>query len=130
MLALLVGVVLAAVLLIQPPGGESSGPQTGTILTPTPEVTQETTPGPDSTLVLGGGTPGAGTTQTPDESETPAAPTGSGTYVVESGDTLSSICALVAPSMDADECVDQIVEANNLPDSSTISVGQELIVPQ
>jgi hypothetical protein len=128
MLALLIGVVLAAVLLIQPPGGESNAPQTGTILTPTPEVTQET-PGPDSTLVLGG-TPGAGTTPQPDGSATPAAPAGTGTYTVESGDTLSSICAQVAPALDPDECISQIVSANGLPDESTINVGQELIVPQ
>lgn len=29
-----------------------------------------------------------------------------------------------------EECIAQIVEANGLPDAATISVGQELIVPQ
>jgi LysM repeat protein len=130
MLALLIGVVLAAVLLIQPPGGESNAPQTGTILTPTPEVTQ--TPNADSTLVLGG-TPGTGSTpgiSGATGTATPAAPAGTGAYTVKSGDTLSSICAAVAPALDADDCVDQIVAANDLPDASTINVGQELIVPQ
>jgi LysM repeat protein len=129
LLALLIGTALAVWLLIQPPGGESNAPQSGTIITPTPEVAAETTPGADSTLVLGG-SPIAGATPAPGTSETPAAPTGTGTYTVASGDTLSSICAEVAPAMDPDECVQAIVDANGLPDDSTISVGQELTVPQ
>jgi LysM repeat protein len=126
LLTLLIGTILAVWLLIQPPGGESNAPQTGTIITPTPEASVEATPGLDATLVPGGSpiageTPAAGTTPT----------TGSdGTYTVEAGDTLSSICAQVAPSLDSDECVDQIVAANGLTDASTISVGQELVVPQ
>jgi len=128
LLALLIGTALAVWLLIQPPGGESNAPQTGTIITPTPAVTA-TTPGPDATLVLGGspvssGTPAPGTTATP------AATGGTGTYTVESGDTLLSICAELAPSLDPDDCVDTIVAENDLPDASTITVGQELVVPQ
>jgi hypothetical protein len=128
MLALLIGVVLAAWLLIQPPGGESNTPQTGTIITPTPEASAETTPGAESTLVLGG-SPVAGETPDADVTSTPA-PGGSGTYTVQSGDSLSGICAQVAPAMDPEECIAQIVELNGLPDDSTISVGQELTVPQ
>jgi hypothetical protein len=129
LLALLIGTILAVWLLIQPPGGESNAPQTGTIITPTPEASVETTPGAESTLVLGG-SPAAGETPAVDTSPTPTSSGGTGTYTVESGDTLFSICATVAPSMDADDCVDQIVAANDLPDASTISVGEELIVPQ
>lgn len=126
LLALLIGTILAVWLLIQPPGGESNAPQTGTIITPTPEAAVETTPGLEATLVPGG-SPVAG--ETPAAETTPA-PSSDGTYTVEAGDTLSSICAEVAPSLDADECVDQIVTANGLADASTISVGQELVVPQ
>jgi hypothetical protein len=129
LLALLIGVVLAAWLLVQPPGGESNAPQTGTILTPTPEVVLDTTPDPDATLALGT-TPTAGETPGAGVEPTPASSGGTGTYTVESGDTLFSICSEVAPAMDPDECVDQIVAANDLPDASTITVGQELIVPQ
>jgi LysM repeat protein len=129
LLALLIGTILAVWLLIQPPGGESNAPQTGTIITPTPEASVETTPGLDATLIPGGspvvvGTPDAGTTPGPTTSG------GTGTYTVEPGDTLSSICAAVAPALDADECVDEIVATNNLADASTINVGQELVVPQ
>lgn len=129
LLALLIGTILAVWLLIQPPGGESNAPQTGTVLTPTPEASEDITPGPDSTLELGG-SPLPGTTPGPDGEETPTSPGGSGTYTVQSGDTLFSICSEVAPSMDPDECVSQIVADNDLPDESTINVGQELIVPQ
>ena len=129
LLALLIGTILAVWLLIQPPGGESNAPQTGTVITPTPEVSEETTPNPDSTLVLGG-SPAPGATQEPGASSTPAGPTGTGSYTVQTGDSLFSICANVAPALDADECVDQIVAANDLPDAATISVGQELVVPQ
>jgi len=129
LLALLIGTILAVWLLIQPPGGESNAPQTGTVLTPTPEVSEDITPGPDSTLVLGG-SPVPGTTPGPGGEETPTSSGGTGTYTVESGDTLLSICGLVAPAMDPDECVSQIVSANDLPDESTINVGQELVVPK
>jgi hypothetical protein len=127
LLALLIGVVLAAWLLIQPPGGESNAPQTGTILTPTPEV--ETTPSVEPTLVLGG-SPVADETPGDSGDSTPTSPGGDGTYTVESGDSLLSICADVAPDLDPDDCVDQIVAANDLADASQITVGQELIVPQ
>ncbi len=116
-------------LLIQPPGGESNAPQTGTIITPTPEASAETTPGLDSTLVLGG-SPIVAETPVLGASATPATSGDTGTYTVKSGDTLFSICADVAPSLDADECINQIVSANDLPDASTISVGQELVVPR
>lgn len=127
LLALLIGTILAVWLLIQPPGGETNTAQTGTILTPTPEISEEATPDPDATLVLGGSpitgaTPGAGTEGTP-------VPSGGGTYTVESGDTLFAICAEVAPDLDADECVDEIVATNGLDDASSITPGQELVVP-
>ncbi len=129
LLALLIGTILAVWLLIQPPGGESNAPQTGTIITPTAEAASDTTPGTAATL-LAGGSPVAGGTPAPEASPTPEGPSSSGIYTVESGDTLSSICADVAPSLDPDECVDQIVATNGLADASTINIGQELVVPQ
>ena len=129
LLALLIGTILAVWLLIQPPGGESNAPQSGTVITPTPEATGELTPGPVATLVAGG-SPAAGATTAPGISATPGSPSGSGTYIVEPGDTLFSICADVAPSLDSDECVDQIVATNGLADAATINVGQELVVPR
>jgi len=127
LLALLIGTALAVWLLIQPPGGESNAPQSGTIITPTPEVAE--TPVPDGTLILGV-SPVAGETPGPDVTSTPTGPVGTGTYTVQAGDSLSGICAEVAPSLDSEECIAQIVEANGLPDAATISVGQELVVPQ
>ncbi|HEU0072400.1 MAG TPA: LysM domain-containing protein [Dehalococcoidia bacterium] len=129
LLALLIGTILAVWLLIQPPGGESNAPQTGTIITPTPEASVEATPGLDATLIPGG-SPVAGGTPAPGTSPGPTTSGGTGTYIVEPGDTLSSICAAVAPSLDAEECVDEIVATNDLADASTISVGQELVVPR
>ena len=141
LLALLIGTILALWLLIQPPGGESNAPQSGTVITPTPETTGELTPGPAATLIAGG-SPAAGATTapgisatpeisaTPGVSATPGSPSASGTYIVEPGDTLFSICADVAPSLDSVECVDQIVATNGLADASRINVGQELVVPR
>jgi LysM domain len=130
LLALLVGTALAVWLLIQPPGGESNAPQTGTIITPTPEATAQATPGADSTLVLGG-SPVAVQTPEPGTSSTPATTTGSGQYTVASGDTLSSICERVKPaSMTVSDCVDRMVTLNNLTSPDDISVGQTLDTPQ
>jgi LysM domain len=129
LLALLVGTALAVWLLIQPPGGESSAPQTGTIITPTPEATAQTTPEANGTLVLGGSPVVIGT-QEPGASGTPDTSTG-GKYTVASGDTLSSICEKVKPaSMTVSDCVDQMVTLNSLTSPDDISVGQTLDVPQ
>jgi len=129
LLALLIGTILAVWLLIQPPGGEPNAPQTGTIITPTSESVADNTPGPDSTLTAGS-SPVALTTPLPNASPTPASSGGTGTYTVEPGDTLFSICGEVAPGLDPDECVDEIVATNGLADASTINVGQELVVPR
>jgi hypothetical protein len=128
LLALLIGTALAVWLLIQPPGGESDAPPAGTIITPTPVLSAETTPGAESTLVLGG-TPGTNPTQAPGAAETPSSG-GTTTYTVQSGDSLFGICAEIAPALDPDECTSQVVELNDLPDAETISVGQELVIPQ
>jgi LysM repeat protein len=130
LLALLVGTALAVWLLIQPPGGESNAPQTGTIITPTPEASVETTPGVSETIVLGG-SPITGETQTPGAQETPEPTTGSNEYTVASGDALSAICERVKPaSMTVSDCVDQVVALNNLSSPDDIAVGQTLTLPQ
>ncbi len=129
LLALLIGTILAVWLLIQPPGGESNAPQSGTIITPTSEVSVDTTPGPESTLAAGT-SPVPLTTPLLNASATPTGSGGTGTYTVEPGDTLFSICVEVAPDLNVDDCAEEIVATNGLTDASTINVGQELIVPQ
>jgi LysM repeat protein len=127
LLALLIGTVLAVYLLVQPPGGESNPSQAGTVIeqTPTPATS---TPDTLTTPILGS-SPAAGETPAVEATPEPVSG-GSTTYTVESGDTLFSICANIAPSLDADECVNEIVATNGLPDASDIIVGQELVVPQ
>lgn len=130
LLALLVGTALAVWLLIQPPGGESNAPQAGTIITPTPEASVQTTPATDGTLVPGG-SPVAVETPGPDASSSPETSTGTGEYTVASGDTLSSICERVKPaSMTVNDCVDRVVALNNLDSADDISVGQTLDIPK
>lgn len=133
LLALLVGTVVALILLVQPPGGGSDAPQTGTVITPTAAVSVSVgTPQPGSTQSAGTPVPGA-TTQTAGATATPAATgaAGSGTYTVVSGDSLSSICQRVKPaSMSVPDCVDRIVALNQLANANDISVGDTLNVPR
>lgn len=130
LLALLIGTAVAVWLLIQPPGGESNAPQAGTIITPTSQVSVDTTPQPGTTQT-GNGTPAANTTRTPAPTSTPGGSGGSGTYTVVSGDTLSSICSRVKPaSMSVTDCVDRVVSLNGLADAGSITPGQTLKIPQ
>jgi LysM repeat protein len=130
LLVLLVGVVLAIVLLIQPPGGEGNAPQAGTIITtPTALVQVNTTPGAGTTPGANT-TPGTSGTARPNATATTAPSTGSGTYTVVSGDSLSSICERVKPaSMSVNECVEQVRSLNSIS-GDNISVGQALKIPQ
>lgn len=54
---------------------------------------------------------------------TPPAPAGTGTYVIEPGDTLSVIAERFGVSVDA------LSEANAITDVNSIRPGQELIIP-
>ena len=56
-------------------------------------------------------------------SGTPEAAGTSGGYVVESGDTLTSI------AQEHGTTVDAIVEANDLDDPDVLDIGQELVIP-
>lgn len=53
----------------------------------------------------------------------PAAASRPAQYVVQSGDTLSSI------ARDFDVAVDQLLAANNLTDGDLLSIGQKLVIP-
>jgi LysM repeat protein len=145
LLALIVGAVLALWLIIQPTGSESSSSPKVVVLTATsaagavrPAPAVSTTPAspnatPAATTSAVGtsfagvptaraGTPGAGATS--------AAP---GSYVVVSGDTLTSICdskIRKSAGMANADCVDQIKSLNGLSSTDSISVGQTLKVPQ
>jgi hypothetical protein len=145
LLALIVGAVLALWLIIQPTGSESSTSPKVVVLTATsaagairPAPALTSTPGtgnatPVATTSAVGtsfagaptaraGTPGTGTA-------TAAAP---GSYVVVSGDNLTSICdsKIRKPAGMANaDCVDQIKSLNGLG-SDSISLGQTLKVPQ
>jgi hypothetical protein len=127
LLALLVGTALAVWLLIQP----TSEGQTAfrpTLVTPTTVLgaglAPTTTPGP-------GQTPAAGTTPgAPASTPTPGPASGTTTYRVVSGDTLSAICETRRPArLSFTECIDEIRSLNNLT-SDVLSVGQELRIPQ
>jgi LysM repeat protein len=77
---------------------------------PTPSATI------DDTFVVVTPTPGAPARRTP-------APAGTRTYVVEPGDTLSSIAARFGVSEEA------LIQANGVTDPDTIQAGQVLVIP-
>lgn len=132
LLALLVGTVVALIVLVQPPGSGGDAPQAGVVITPTAPVgVSVETPAPGGTTQPGG-TPAAGTTPAAGATATPGSGgSGSGTYTVVAGDSLSSICERVKPtSMSVSDCVDQVVSINNLSSADDISVGDTLTVPQ
>ncbi|HLC05013.1 MAG TPA: LysM domain-containing protein [Anaerolineales bacterium] len=81
----------------------------------TPTLTDTTTPAPPTLTPT--------VTDTPLPSETPT-PEGPKTYIVEPGDTLSSI----ADQFDVDILL--LISVNNISDPSAINAGQELIIPQ
>ena len=138
LLALLVGTVLAIVLILQPPGGETTA-FTPVVVSPTAPADSNQTPQAGQTP-QGQQTPGAQTTPrttttpgagtTPPAGTTPAAPAGTGTHTVQTGDTLSAICATRPASMSLQECVDRIVQLNNLSSANDVRPGQTLTVPR
>ena len=71
--------------------------------------------------------PGEAGSATPTEagtaSGTPGAAATGGGYVVESGDTLTSI------AQEHGTTVEAIVEANDLDDPDVLDIGQELVIP-
>ena len=131
LLALLIGTALAVWLLIQVPGDESEAGLRPIVFTPTSEAAAAETPGPETTpgdqTPTTAVTPAIDTTPEPASTEVPSGP--GGTYTVASGDSLFSICAVQAPELDANECVDQIVALNQLAGPETIDIGQELALP-
>jgi nucleoid-associated protein YgaU len=131
--ALLIGTVIALILLVQPPGGESNAPQASTVITPTAPAAAGGTPAPGTTT-RAANTPAPGTTQSPAPTQTPSSGGGgggTGTYTVVSGDTLSTICERVRPAtMSVSECVDRIVSLNSLADANDISIGDVLTTPR
>jgi LysM repeat protein len=62
-------------------------------------------------------------TPIPFPSPTPQPGIGSSSYIVQENDTLASIAA------NFNVTTDQLVQANNLPDTNTVFIGQELIIP-
>ncbi len=133
LLALLVGTAIAVWLLVQPSGGRSESASRPIVVTATAPAAAARplttgTAGPQPTT--GAGTPqptsSAGAASS---SRTPSAG-GTGTYTVQSGDTLSAICSNNKPaSMTVGDCVDQIKSLNGLT-SDDLDVGQKLKVPQ
>lgn len=127
LLALLVGTAVAIWLLVQPPGGGSSGPSlafgpteiAGALGTPTPA----TFGGPMPEITF---TPEPPTTATP--TATAAAPPE--TYTVESGDTLLGIAIRFAPpGVDPFNYIDQIALANGFSVDDIIRPGDSLVLP-
>lgn len=93
-------------------GGNGEDADPGATATPT--AAAESSPSPAA--------PAMTATQPPTEAGTEAPPDGE-SYVVESGDTLTSIAERFNTTVDA------IVEANNLDDPDVIGVGDELVIP-
>jgi LysM repeat protein len=147
LLALLVASILALWLLIQPPGlpGEESGG--GTVLPPptTTPSPRATTPVRASPTATPSATPAQGATATATVTATPTATAaGSATpqgtpspmptptpqpspfseYVVQSGDSLSSIAQQFGTT------ADELARINGITDPNTLDIGQKLQVPR
>jgi hypothetical protein len=155
LLALLIGTALAVWLLVQPNSTSGANTLRPVVITPTAgaAVRPGTTPGaagvagtpgaavgtpapaggvttPGAVATRPAGTAVAGTTPGAGPTPAPGATSGTGDVVVASGDTLSDICARVKPNaMSVSDCVDQVVQLNNLSSPSSISVGDKLKVP-
>ncbi|MCK9487359.1 MAG: LysM peptidoglycan-binding domain-containing protein [Dehalococcoidia bacterium] len=134
-LALLVGSVVAVWLLVLPPAGaDQDGPPdsiSGLVNTPTATATGTPTP-PDDGDPEATPTPTATATPTPEatQTETPEPTPEERTYIVQAGDTLFAIAErFAAPGQDVAALANEIVAANNLPDASSLSIGDELVIP-
>jgi hypothetical protein len=132
LLALLIGAALAVWLLVQPTSGEGDGALRPTVLTPTSAAAVAPTQGTDaqpSGTPSAATTPGATGTARPAGTGTPTTPAaGAGQYTVQSGDTLSGICASQRPALNSVTCVEQLRSRNSLT-SDALSVGQRLTLP-
>jgi LysM repeat protein len=139
LLALLIGIVLAVWLLVQPPGTPTDAAFRPVVLTPTPETNTtaaaNTTPAPEVTQPATNTTPQAGATATAGTprptgtvgtTATPAS--GANTYTVKSGDTLSTICSSQRPSLPNTDCVTQLRSLNSIT-GDDISIDQVLRLP-
>lgn len=127
--ALLVGSVVAVWLLVLPPAGADQDGPPGSIAdlvnTPTASATPTPTEEPGVTV-----TPTPTSTATPEATETAAPTPEQQTYVVQAGDTLFAIAERFAPAgVDATSFAESIARANNIADTSTIQIGDELIIP-
>ena len=134
--ALALGLVVLAIVIQNLIGGNGGGELTPADRLATQEAQARQTPGSGGeqqpTPTVGGqqtaveGSPTAApTTPAADGTATPTATTGSGgqTYVVQPGDTCSSIAERFGTTVDA------IREANGLDEDCTIFVDQELVIP-
>lgn len=133
-LALLVGSVVAVWLLVLPPAGADQdgppdsisglvNPTATATATETPTADGEETPTPTPTATVTG-------TPAPTDTPTPEPTPEERTYVVQPGDTLFAIAEqFAAPGQDVSAFANEIVAANNLPDASSLQIGDELIIP-
>jgi LysM repeat protein len=108
--------ILSASLLIAC-GGDTD---LGATSTPTQLSSQDTEAVPTATQE-----PPASTLEPPTATPEPE-PT---LHVVEAGDSLSAICALLVPELSGEECISQTVLLNDLADAGQIAVGQVLTLP-
>ena len=128
LLALLVGTAIALWLLVRPPGpGESGEPEILIInVTPTSIVTDvpltitPPSPTPDARTMTPEPSPEPGETDTPEPR----------IYIVEQGDTLTSIADEFAPpGVDPTDYAAQIADANGISVDDPIRPDDELVLP-
>jgi nucleoid-associated protein YgaU len=137
LLALLIGTALAVYLILQPPGGETTAftpvaisPTAGAAGNQTPQAQPTARPAGTPATPGAGTTPGAGATPGAGGAGTATPPAGTGTHTVQSGDSLSGICGARPANMSLQECVDRVVQLNNLSSPNDLRIGQTLTVPR
>jgi LysM repeat protein len=127
-LTLVIASLVALFLVLRPPEKETDNGVVRTVPTSTAAVSATATPTPPVTRTASATTTAAAS---PDASPSPASsptaaatPTpGARTYVVQSGDTLSSIAA------ENGTTVDEIVALNPGLEPNTLQVGAEILLP-
>lgn len=127
-LTLVIASLVALFLVLRPPEKETDNGVVRTVPTSTAAVSATATPTPPVTRTASATTTAAaspGASPSPAGSPTAAAtPTpGTRSYIVRSGDTLSSIAA------ENDTTVDAIVALNPGLDPNTLQVGAEILLP-